>query len=79
MATLVTDSLSVRCFVELIDMTQACEDSNLLRFVTVADVDAEKHVDDGLVQIWKMKLDQKVQKYSQTLSTRFGQDFEVEV
>ena len=60
-------------------MTQACEDANLLRFVTVADVDAEKHVDDGLVQIWKMKLDQKVQKYSQTLSTRFGQDFEVEV
>ena len=60
-------------------MTQACEDANLLRFVTVADVDAEKHVDDGLVQIWKMKLDQKVQKFSQTLSTRFGQDFEVEV
>ena len=43
-------------------MTQACEDANLLRFVTVADVDAEKHVDDGLVQIWKMKLVQKVKK-----------------
>ena len=62
-------------------MTLACEDANskLVEVVTVADVDAEKHVDDGLMQIWKMKLDQKVQKYSQTLSTRFGQDFEVEV
>ena len=62
MATLVTDSLSVRCLVDLIDVTQACEDANLLRFVTVADVDAKKHVDDGLVQIWKMKLVEKVRK-----------------
>ena len=37
--------------------------------VTVADVDAEKRVDDSLVQIWKLK-------FVQTLSTRFGQDFE---
>ena len=42
MATLVTDSLSVRCLVDLIDVTQACEDANLLRFVTVADVDAKE-------------------------------------
>ena len=42
LATLVTDSLSVRCLVDLIDVTQACEDANLLRFVTVADVDAKE-------------------------------------
>ena len=35
----------------------ACEDANtkLVEVVTVVDVDAEKRVDDSLVQIWKMK------------------------
>ena len=48
--------------VNLIDVTLACEDANskLVEAVTVADVDAEKRVDDSLVQIWKMKLGQKV-------------------
>ena len=37
-------------------MTLACEDANskLVEVVTVADVDAEKGVDDSLVQIWKV-------------------------
>ena len=53
-------------------MTLACEDANsqLVEVVTVAD--AGKRVDDSLVQIWKLK-------FVQTLSARFGQDFEAEV
>ena len=37
-------------------MTMACEDANskLVEVVTVADVDAEKRVDDSLVVIWKL-------------------------
>ena len=48
-------------------MTPACEDANskLVEVVSGSDVDAEKRVDDILVNIW-------------TLSTRFGQDFDVE-
>ena len=43
-------------------MTLAFEDvySKLVEVVTVADVDAEKCVDDSLVQIWKLKLGHKV-------------------
>ena len=44
-------------------MTLACEDANskLVEVVTVADnVDAEKRVDDKLVQIWKLKFGHKV-------------------
>ena len=42
-------------------MTLACEDGNpkLVEVVTVADVDAEKRVDDSLVQIWKLRCGQK--------------------
>ena len=38
-------------------MILACEDGNskLVEVVTVADVDAEKRVDDSLVQIWRLK------------------------
>ena len=38
-------------------MTLACEyaNSKLVEFVTVADVDAEKRVNNSLVQIWKVK------------------------
>ena len=55
MATLITHSLRL---VNLIDVTLACEDGNskLVEVVTVVDVDAEKHGDDNLVQIWKLKL-----------------------
>ena len=55
MATLVTNSLTPYHLVDLIDVTQACEDANSKLFeVTVADVDGEKRVDDSLVQIWKL-------------------------
>ena len=47
-------------------MTLAFEDGNskLLGIVSVADVDAEERVDDGLVDILKLK---------------FGRDFEAEI
>ena len=53
MATLVTNSLTNWCLVNLIDVTLACEDakSKLLEIFAVADVDAEKGFDDSLVQI----------------------------
>ena len=43
-------------------MTMACEDANskLVEVVTVADVDAEKSIDDSLVKIWKLRFGQKV-------------------
>ena len=42
-------------------MTLACEDANskLVEVVTVADVDAEKCVDDSLVQFWKLRFGNK--------------------
>ena len=43
-------------------MNLACEAaySKLVKVVTFADVDAEKRVDDSLVQIWRLKFGQKV-------------------
>ena len=43
-------------------MTLAFEDasSKIVEVVTVADVDAEKHVDDRLMQIWKLKFGFKI-------------------
>ena len=60
-------------------MTLACEDGNskLVEVVTVADVDDENHVGNSLLQIWKLKLAHKI-SFFHTLSTRFGQVFEVE-
>ena len=57
-------------------MTLACEDANskLFDVVTVADDD---RIGNNLLQIWKLRFGQKT--FVQTLSTRFGQDFEVEV
>ena len=39
-------------------MTPACEDTNLklVDVVAVADFDAEKRVDDSLVQIWELRI-----------------------
>ena len=58
----VTNSLANSCLVDLIFVTLACEDANskLTEVVTVADVDAEKRVDDILVQIWKLMFGHKV-------------------
>ena len=40
----------------MIDVTLACEDANskLVEVVTVDDVDAEDHVGNSLLQIWKL-------------------------
>ena len=42
-------------------MTMASEDANskLIEMVTEVDVDAEKCVDDSLVQIWKLRFGHK--------------------
>ena len=59
-------------------MTLACEDasSKLVEVVTVADVDSEDHVGNSLLQNWELTLKLN---FFQTLSTRVGQDFAVEV
>ena len=43
-------------------MTLVCEDTNskLVEVVTVAEVDAEKHVDDSFMHIWKLKFGHKI-------------------
>ena len=52
-----TDSLTNCCLVNLIDVALASEDANLklVEVVTDADVEAEKRVDDSLLQVWKVK------------------------
>ena len=45
-----TDSLTHSCSVNLINVTLALEDE----VVTVADVDAEDHVGNSLLQIWEL-------------------------
>ena len=64
-------------------MTLACEDGNskLVEVVTVVEVDDEKHVDNSLVQIWKINFGHKV-KFCSGLEdkvSRFVQDIEVDV
>ena len=53
-------SLTNCCLEDLIDVTLACEDVNS-KLVTVANVDAEKRVDNSLVQIWRLKLGHKAE------------------
>ena len=63
LAILFIESLSLThfCLVDLIDVTLACKDANSIQYsvlvdvVTIADVDAEKRVDNSFVQIWKLK------------------------
>ena len=61
-------------------MTLACEyvDSKLVDVITVAD----DSVGNNLLQIWKLRYGHKAKlsktkTFVKTLSTRFGQDFEV--
>ena len=49
-------------------------DPTLVEVIAVADVDAEKRVDNSLVQNWKVMFGHKVKFFVQTLSTNFGQD-----
>ena len=55
------NSLTNSCLVDLINVTIACEDANskLVEFVSVADVDDEKHFDDSFMQFWKLKFGHK--------------------
>ena len=49
-------------FVDLIDVTLACEDANskLVEVITVADDSDEDHVGNSLLQIWKLRFGHKV-------------------
>ena len=65
-------------------MTLVCEDGNsrLIEVVTVVEVDDEKHVDNSLVQIWKINFGHKVKFFCSVPEdkvSRFVQDFEVEI
>ena len=57
-------------------MTLAFEDANS-KLVEVVTVDDEDRAGDSLLQIWKLRSGHKA-NFFQTLSTRFGQEFEVE-
>ena len=78
MFTLVTDSLTHSCLVNLNDVTLACEDANskLVEVVTVADVDDEDRVGNSLLQIWKRRFGHN---FCSDFEHKVGQDFEVEV
>ena len=81
--------LTDSCLVDFIDVTLTCEDANskLVEVVTVADVDAEKCVDDSLVQIWKLKFGHQIkflsrlwaQGFVKILKLKLRRDLEAEV
>ena len=56
-----THSLTDSRLSNLIEVTLACEDahSKLVEVVTVADVSDEDRVGNSLLQIWKLRFDQK--------------------
>ena len=60
-ATLVPNSLTDYCLVDLIDVTLTCEDANskLVDVVTVADVADEDHVGNSLLQIRRLSFGHK--------------------
>ena len=62
MFTLVSNSLTNCCSINLIDVTLRCEDANskLVEVVTIADVDAEDHVGNSLL-IWELTFGHKAQ------------------
>ena len=61
MASLVSNSLTHSSFVDLIDVTLACEYaiSKLVEVVTGADVDDEDRVGNSFLQIWKLRFGHK--------------------
>ena len=73
----------------MIDVTLACEDANLklVEVVTVADVDAEDHVGNSLLQIWEVTFGPKAkllfrllaQGLVKILNLKFRQNFEAVV
>ena len=66
-------------------MTLACKDANskLVEVVTVADVDAERSVDDSVVQTWKLKFGHKARFCldfeHKSFKLKFKRNFETEV
>ena len=64
MATLVSNSLTNSCLVDLIDVTLACDDANskLVEVVTVAD-----RVGNSLLQIWELSFGHKAKLCSDFL------------
>ena len=62
-------------------MILACEyaKSTFVEVVAVANVDDEDRVGNSLLQISKLRFGHNAFIFVQTLSTRFGQDFDVEV
>ena len=64
----------------MIEVTLVCEDANskLVKVVVIANVDDEDRVGNSLLQIWKLSLDIRL-TFVRTFSTRFGQEFEVEI
>ena len=60
-------------------MALACEDVNSKLFEVVTVADAEDRVGNGLLQIWELRFGHKAKLFVQTLSIRFGQDFEIGV
>ena len=80
-----TDILRLCHLIDLIDVTLACEDPNskLVEVVTVADVDINiMMLRNMLTTVWCRFGSGSLVKnviFVQTLSTRFAQDFEVDV
>ena len=66
LATLVSDSLTDCCLVDLTDVILAFEDANskLAEVVTVADVDDEDRLGNSLLQIWELGFGRKVKLLS---------------
>ena len=56
---LVSNSLTHSCLVNLIDVTQACEDANSKLVEIVADIDAKDRVGNSLLQIWELRFGHK--------------------
>ena len=70
----------------LLKLILACEDaySKLSKVVTIADVDSVKCVEEGFVQIWKLKFDHKIKFLYRLwaqglLKLKLSWDFEAEV
>ena len=65
MATLVGNSLTHSCLVDLIDVTLVCDyaNSKLVEVVTVADVDDKDSVGNSLLQIWKLRFCHKAEHF----------------
>ena len=84
-----TNWLTHSCFVNLIDVSLACEDGNskLVEVVNVVDVDAEDNVGNSLLQIWELRFGHKAKLlfklWAQGLvkiwKLKFRQDFEAGV